>query len=146
VNPSFVQAGRIDLTLEGSRAVLDAAVAAADAIGTPMCIAVTDAAGHLLAFYRMDGARTSNIGLALTKAVSASTRRRATADEFRPDEAQVIRKSLAMGTDRMTAMPGGIPIVVEGQVIGAIGVSNGHGEEDIAVARAGIAALTGPER
>ena len=132
------------LSFEGSQLMLRAAEAHATAIGMPMCIAIVDAGGHLLAFSRMEGARTGNIKLAMTKAVSAAMRRRATAAEFalRPeDPTHAIRMALTAGPELMTSMSGGLPIVLDGQVIGGIGVSNGRRDQDIAVAQAGIDAL-----
>jgi glc operon protein GlcG len=127
------------LTAAGARAVLDAALAEADRLGIPECVAVVDAAGHLLAFGRSDGARTASISIALTKATSAATRKRATADEGGGDLLATIRSALA--ADRLTGIGGGIPLVVEDQVVGGIGVSSGTIDEDTIVARAGVAAL-----
>jgi uncharacterized protein GlcG (DUF336 family) len=132
------------LSFEGSQIMLRAAEAKAAELGVPMCIAVVDAAGHLLAFSRMQGARTGNIRLALTKATSAAMRKRSTADEFnlRPeDPTHSIRMALAAGTDMMTSMNGGLPVWDGDDVIGGIGVSNGNRVHDTAVAQAGIDAL-----
>jgi glc operon protein GlcG len=140
--PGVVQ--YLSLSFEGSQIVLRAAEARASEIGVPMCIAVVDAGGHLLAFSRMDGARTGNIKLAMTKAVSAAMRRRPTAAELalRPDDpSHAIRMALTAGPDMMTSMSGGLPIAVDGQVIGGVGVSNGKRDDDLAVAQAGIDAL-----
>jgi uncharacterized protein GlcG (DUF336 family) len=132
------------LSFEGSQIMLRAAEAKATELGVPMCIAIADAGGHLIAFSRMQGARTGNIKLALTKATSAAIRRRATADEFnlRPeDPTHSVRMALAVGTDMMTSMSGGLPVWIDGNVVGGIGVSNGNRVADIAVAQAGIDAL-----
>jgi len=136
------------LSFDGSQIMLRAAERKATEIGFPMCIAIVDVGGHLLAFSRMNGARTGNIKLALTKAVSAAMRRRATADEFalRPDDpSHAIRMALTAGPEMMTSMSGGLPIVVDGDVVGGIGVSNGKRDQDIAVAQAGIDALLADE-
>jgi uncharacterized protein GlcG (DUF336 family) len=127
------------LTAAGARAVLDAALAEADRIGVPQCVAVVDAGGHLLAFGRSDGARIACISIALTKATSAATRKRATGDEGGGDLLATIRSALA--ADRVTGIGGGIPLEVDGQVVGAVGASSGTIDEDTAVARAGVAAL-----
>jgi len=127
------------LTAAGARAVLDAALAEAERIGVPECVAVVDAGGHLLAFGRSDGARTASISIALTKATSAATRKRATADEGGGDLLATIRSALA--ADRLTGIGGGIPLVVDDQVVGGVGVSSGTIDEDTIVARAGVAAL-----
>ena len=123
----------------GARAVLDAALAEADRIGVPECVAVVDAGGHLLAFGRSDGARIGSISIALSKAISAATRKRPTAEEGGGDPITTIR--LALAADRLTGIGGGFPITIDGHVVGAIGVSSGTVDEDITVARAGLAAL-----
>jgi uncharacterized protein GlcG (DUF336 family) len=127
------------LTHAGARAVLDAALAAAERTGVPENVAVVDAGGHLLAFGRSDGARIASISIAITKAVSAATRVRATADEGGGDMLATIRSALA--ADAVTGIGGGIPLLVDGRVVGAIGVSSGTIDEDVAVAKAGAAAL-----
>ena len=127
------------LTAAGARSILDAALAEADRIGVPECVAVVDAGGHLLAFARSDGARIGSISIALTKAVSAATRKRPTGEEGGGDPMMTVR--LALAADRLTGIGGGFPIVVDGQVVGGIGVSSGTVDEDIIVARAGLAAI-----
>ena len=127
------------LTAAGARAVLDAALAEAGRIGVPECVAVVDPGGHLLAFGRSDGARTASISIALTKAVSAATRKRATGEEGGGDILATIRLALAAGS--VTGIGGGFPLVVDGEVVGGVGVSSGTIDEDVVVARAGVAAL-----
>jgi glc operon protein GlcG len=132
-------ASALFLTAAGARSILDAALAEAARIGVPECVTVVDAGGHLLAFGRSDGARIGSISIALTKAVSAATRKRPTAEEGGGDPVMTIR--LALAADRLTGIGGGFPIVVDGHVVGAIGVSSGTVDEDIVVARAGLAAI-----
>lgn len=127
------------LTAAGARAILDAALAEADRLGVPQNVAIVDAGGFLLAFGRSDGARPGSVSIALKKAVSAATRRRPTAEEGGGDALTQIRLSLA--GESVTGIGGGLPILVDGQVVGAIGVSSGTVEEDTLVARAGLAAL-----
>jgi uncharacterized protein GlcG (DUF336 family) len=127
------------LTAAGARAILDAALAEAGRIGVPECVAVVDAGGHLIAFGRSDGARVGSVSIALTKAVSAATRKRPTGEEGGGDPLTTVR--LALAADRLTGIGGGFPIQVDGQVVGAIGVSSGTVDEDIVVARAGLAAI-----
>lgn len=127
------------LTAAGARAVLDAALAEAERIGVPQCVAVVDAGGHLLAFGRNDGAQIACISIAVTKATSAATRKRATGDEGGGDMLATIRSALA--ADRMTGIGGGIPLIVDGEVVGGVGASSGTIEQDTIVARAGVAAL-----
>jgi glc operon protein GlcG len=131
------------LTYEGARAVLEAALARAAEIGMPMIVAVVDDGGHLLAFARQDGAKLSSVQIAITKAECAALRRQPTGPymvEGQPD----LRVSLGLAiTSRahQTPLRGGLPLVVDGVCVGAIGVSNGTEEQDTDVARAGAAAL-----
>lgn len=131
---------QIGLTLAGAQAIVDAACAKAREIGVDECIAVVDRGGALLAFARMDAGRVGSIPIALTKAVSAATRRRPTAEESGGDVPLGIRLALA-SENAVTNIGGGLPILVDGQVVGGIGVSSGTVDEDIVVAKAGLAVL-----
>ncbi len=133
------------LTHKGSRAIVEAAEAKARQIGVPQCIAVVDEGGHLLAFSRMDGGKISSVRVALTKAVSAATRRSPTGPMPSAQDASVLLSiglPLATGGS-ITPIRGGLPIVVDGQVVGGIGVSSGTEEQDVECAEAGLAALKG---
>ena len=127
------------LTAAGARAVLDAALAEAARMGIPQNVAVVDAGGHLLAFGRTDGARIASISIAITKAVSAATRKRPTGDEGGGDMLATIRSALA--ADRVTGIGGGLPLFLDGTCVGGIGVSSETIEQDTAVATAGAAIL-----
>lgn len=127
------------LTHAGALAVLNGAVAKALEIGVPQCIAVVDAGGNLLAFVRMDGAKVLSQLTATQKAVTAASSRAATGGV-----AEDLALKLALGSGgRVTNLKGGVPIVVDGHVVGAIGVGSGTGDQDVTVAEAGIAALKG---
>jgi uncharacterized protein GlcG (DUF336 family) len=127
------------LTHEGAAKVLTAAVARAEEIGAPQCIAVTDDGGHLLAFARMDGAKVLSIDSSTAKARTAASSRAPTGGV-----APELESRLAFATGgKLTNLPGGMPLVVEGCLVGAIGVGSGTGEQDTDVARAGVAALPG---
>lgn len=139
---AFVLRERIALSCKGSHVIVHAAEKHAAAMGVPQCIAVVDASGELLAFSRMDGARPGSIEIAITKARSAARRRRATADEAGGDVLASVRMALA-GHLNITGIGGGIPVVVEGQTIGGVGVSSGTSDEDTLVANAGLAELIG---
>ena len=131
------------LTLEGAQAVLEAAERRAREIGVPMDIAVVDDGGHLLAFARMDGAKLSSVEIAINKAHSAAIRRQPTGPYLQDSQPNLlVSLSLAIGSRaRQTPLRGGVPLIVEGQCVGAIGVSNGTEEQDLDVARASAAAL-----
>ncbi len=143
MNDAFIRRERLALSCKGSHVLVHAAEKKALEIGVPECIAVVDAGGELLAFSRMDDARPGSIEIALTKARSAARRRRPTADEGGGDQMAGLRLALASHLN-VTQIAGGLPIVVEGQVIGGIGVSSGTADEDMIVASAGLEAfLTG---
>ena len=131
------------LTLAGARAVQEAAERRAVEIGVPMDIAVVDDGGHLLAFARMDSAKVSSVQIAITKAHCAAIRRQPTGPYLVGDQPDlVVSLALALGSSgQQTPLRGGIPLIVDGQCVGAIGVSNGTEEQDTDVARAGAAAL-----
>jgi glc operon protein GlcG len=134
------------LTLAGARKALEAAEAKATEMKLKANIAVVDDGGHLLAFVRMDGARPASAATAQTKAVSAATMRRPTgpmAASGTPDlivDLGVPGAAAAYGA-KVTTLLGGVPIVVDGQVVGAVGVGGGTGEQDAEIARAGVRAI-----
>lgn len=130
------------LTLEGAKAVLAAAERRAAEIGVPMNIAIVDDGGHLAAFSRMDGAKLSSARISIAKAHASAIRRMPTGPAN--DDPTTVLMSLSLSiTSRghQTPMRGGLPLMVDGQCIGAIGVSNGSEEQDLDAARAGVAAL-----
>lgn len=125
------------LTLEGAQTILAAAVREAAAMAVPQCIAVVDAGGHLLAFARMDGALWISVDSALAKARTAAACGKPTGEM---PEGIDIKLAIATRGQRVN-LPGGLPIVSVGQVIGGIGVGSGTGAQDRQVAQAGLAAL-----
>ncbi|MDN4612329.1 GlcG/HbpS family heme-binding protein [Arthrobacter burdickii] len=121
--------------------VIDAAAAKAEEIGQPMDIAVVDAGGNLKAHVRMDGANIGSITIAINKAYTAIAFQCETGDlqgVTRPD-GPIYGLSDAHG-GRLVVFPGGIPLVRDGSIVGAIGVSTGTIEQDQEVASAGAAA------
>jgi glc operon protein GlcG len=131
------------LTLEGAEAAPAAAKSHASQIGVPMNIAVVDDGGHLIAFARMDGAKISSVDIAITKAHAAAIRRQPTGPARSGDDVNVLLSlGLAIGSRaRQTPLRGGLPIETNGECIGAIGVSAGTEDQDVEIARAGLAAL-----
>lgn len=121
---------------EQARKALAAAVAEARKQNLPMAVAVVDNAGLLVAFERMDNTQTGSIAVSQDKAASAALYRRTT---------KVFQDALAAGGAGQriltlrgaNAVEGGIPLVVDGKIIGAIGVSGGSAEQDGVVAKAG---------
>lgn len=125
------------LTLAGAQIVLQGAIAEATAMGVPQCIAVVDAGGNTVAFARMDGAKVLSELSSTTKAKTAASSRSRTGG-IRPDAE--LKLALATGGS-LTNLNGGLPILVEGEVVGAVGVGSGTGEQDVQVGEAGIAAF-----
>ncbi len=133
------------LTLQGARLVMASAARKAASIGVPMDIAVVDDGGHLLVFNRMDGAKLSSIDIAISKAWTAACTRRPTheyAEIASPGKpAYGIHVS---NNGRFMIVGGGLPITLDGHVVGGIGCSSGTVQQDRDVAMAGYEALLGP--
>jgi uncharacterized protein GlcG (DUF336 family) len=128
------------LSLADARRLIEGAAGKAREIGVPMCIAVTDESGNLIAFERMDGAKIVSVTLAQNKAMTAAIARKPTADY----NANCIPGNLTFGIHtalegRFSIMGGGLPVFEGEQVVGAIGLSSGTPEQDIACAEAGLA-------
>ena len=139
----LVTRDRVQLNLAGAETVLEAAKKKAATMGLKCNIAIVDDGGHILAFARMDGARPASAATALTKAVSAATFRQETGPlpaKGEPDVLLSLSIQNASG-GKITTLKGGVPIVIDGQVVGAVGVGGGTGEQDAEVAKAGIRAL-----
>jgi glc operon protein GlcG len=137
---------RIRLTLAGARTILAAAEAKAVELGVRENIAIVDDGGNMLLFERMEGARPASAATATTKAVAAATLMRATGpfpNDQNPDMflGLGLQNAAAASGAKITTLKGGIPVTVDGQVIGAVGVGGGTGEQDAQVAQAGIDAL-----
>lgn len=142
----LVTGGRLELNLAGAETILAASKQKAAAMKLKVNVAIVDEGGHLLAFARMDGARPASGKTALTKAVSAATFRQETGPLPPGGEPNVLlnlslQNAAFAGGGKFTALKGGVPIVVEGQVIGAVGVGGATGEQDAEIARAGIQGL-----
>jgi uncharacterized protein GlcG (DUF336 family) len=129
------------LTYEGAQQLLIAAISHAKTMGVPQCIAIVDDGCNLLAFARMDGARVLSVMSAQRKAMTAATTGKPTGEIH-----QDIELKLAIATDgAMVNLMGGLPVIVDGQVVGGIGVGSGSGEQDREVANAALASLVGAQ-
>jgi uncharacterized protein GlcG (DUF336 family) len=130
------------LTLEDAKIILQGAEKKAREIGVDMDIAVVDDGGNLLAFYRMDKAKITSIDVAINKAFTAAGARKGTheyAEIAGPGKpAFGIHVS---NRGRFMILGGGLPIFVDGQIVGGIGCSSGSVDEDRIVAQAGIDAF-----
>jgi glc operon protein GlcG len=145
-NQPLVSRGRIQLNLAGAETIVAAAKEKALVLKMRMNIAVVDDGGQLLAFARMDGARPASAATAQTKAVSAATFRQETGpvpSKGAPDAllGLSLQSAAAVSGAKVTTLKGGVPIVVEGQVIGGVGIAGGSGEQDAEVARAAYQSL-----
>lgn len=116
---------------DGAQKALSLGLAAARQGGWNMSIAIVDPAGDLIAFARLDGASPASITNALGKARTAARFRHATEGI---DSAVVTRPGL-MTFEGLTAVGGGVPVTLDGVIVGAIGVSGGSPTQDAAVAR-----------
>jgi glc operon protein GlcG len=143
----LVARNQVRLTLAGARAIIAGAEARAQSMGWKMNIAVVDDGGHLIAFERMEGARPASVYTALTKATTAATLRQPSgplpAGSTNPDPLLnlSLQNAAAASGGKITTLYGGVPVVVDGQVIGGVGVGGGSGEQDAQAARAGIQAF-----
>lgn len=127
----------LKLTHGGALKMLNAGIAKALEMKQPQCITITDDGGHLRAFVRMDGAKVLSIDSSRKKAMTAAS---AQIPSGQTNVANEIK--LAIATDgKLTNLLGGLPVIVDGHVIGAVGVGSGTGEQDLEVAKAAIAAL-----
>ena len=127
------------LILADVRAIAQAAEAEALAQQWPVTIAIVDDGGHLLWLQRLDGAAAISAHIAPAKARTAALGRR---------ESKVYEDVINQGRMAFLSAPllegmleGGVPVMVDGQCVGAVGVSGVKSNEDAQVARAGIAAL-----
>lgn len=126
------------LTLEDVKKIAAAAEAEAVKNNWAVTISIVDDGGHLLWLQRLDGAAPVSAWIGPQKAITAAIGRRESAIyEKMVNEGRVSFLSVAP----VTPLEGGVPIIVEGQYVGAVGVSGVKSAEDVQIAKAGIAAL-----
>jgi glc operon protein GlcG len=128
----------LPIALELAKRVASAAEAEAKKHGWPMAIAIAEPTGALVYFLKMDDVQYASIELAMVKAKAAAIYRRPT---------KMFTEALANGHlmfltfPGLCAAPGGLPLIADGKLVGAIGVSGGAGHQDDIVAAAGVNAL-----
>ncbi len=128
--------------LEDARRVIAAAEKKADEIGQPMNIAVADAGGNLVAHVRMDDAWIGSVDISIKKAYTSRAFNITTKDLAENSQSGGQFFGIHASNDgKIMIFAGGIPLKRDGQVVGAIGVSGGLGEQDHAVAEAGAEAF-----
>ncbi len=128
------------MTIEVAKKAAAAALAQARANGWTMAAAVVDAAGLLVYFEKMDDTQAGSVGVAQAKARSAALFKRST-KAFQDMLASGGDGLRVLGLDGAVPVEGGLPIVVGGRVIGAIGLSGGTSGQDGQCAQAGLNAL-----
>lgn len=134
------------LTLTMAQELVNAAVTAARRIPSPSSVAVVDSGRNLLAFARMDGAPLASIEISMGKAFTARSLNMPTADLDPLVQPGQPLYGLAVTHQRpLVTFGGGLPIVLEGEIVGAIGVAGGTTDHDAAVAATAVKALTPAE-
>ena len=136
----------LKLELKEARQIVDAALAKAADIGVLETVCVVDEGGHPLILERMDGARITGPQIAWNKAFTASGHKRSTHLFNTPPNGPALPGNEAFGIQwsfdgKFAVFVGGYPIVVNGEVVGGVGLSGGNGEQDTACGVAGLHAL-----
>ncbi len=130
---------KIALTLEGAKKIAAVAEAKAKSEGVRVVIAVVDEGGSLLLLERLDDTQVASVNVGIDKARTAASYRRPS--KVFEDQVKNGRVS-ALALHGAVALQGGVPIIVEGKVIGAIGVSGETPSQDEDIAMAGAAIVT----
>ena len=131
-------ADRKALTLDGAKRIMAAAEAEAAKNKWTVAIAIVDEAGELVAFHKIDETQAGSIDIAIGKARTAARMKRPTKAL---EDAVAGGRTVFLAVDGLVPLEGGVPITVEGRVVGAVGVSGVTSQQDAQVAQAGIAAL-----
>ena len=130
------------ISAAGALAVVQGAQAKAAELGVPTVVAVVDDVGELVAFARMDGTPPGAAQWAIDKAVTAASFRAPThvlAEGMEGAPLSALASFIAQ--PHVTLVPAGLPLVVDGAVVGAIGASGGSPEQDLEIAEVGAAVL-----
>lgn len=130
---------------EIAQRLLDEAGRESERIGVPMSIAIVDVAGALTSFTRVPGAGWVTVGLAQGKARAAVAFGASTADlaERWAGAALFTTALIAQNDGDLVPAPGGFPVRVDGEIVGAIGASGGTGAQDAAVLQAALTTVLG---
>jgi len=130
-----------DITLSQAHKILQAAVEKAGEINTAMDIAIVDSGANLKAFLRMDNAWLGSIDIAIKKAKTARFFDMPTGEIGKLSQPGGSLYNIEHSNNGLISFPGGLPLVINGEVVGAIGVSGSSVENDHAVAEAGAAQI-----
>lgn len=131
-------ADRKVITLDGAKAILAAAEAEAVKNKWTVAIAVVDESGTLIAFHKIDETQLGSVDIAIGKARTAARMKRPTKAL---EDAVAGGRTVMLAVDGITPLEGGVPVMLDGRVIGAVGVSGVTSQQDAQVAQAGAAAL-----
>lgn len=133
----------VPISLADAKKVIQAAEVEAQKQGWPVAIAVVDPSGFLIAFSRLDNTQLASIEVAIEKARTSSLFRRTTKEL----EDRLIPGGANVKLLRLPAMPieGGVPIIVDGKLVGSIGVSGVQSNQDAQVANAGMQVMLSPK-
>lgn len=134
------------LELADARVMIAAAIAKAAEIGVLETVCIVDDGGHPVAMERMDGARITGPQIAWNKAFTAGGHKRSTHLFNNPPNGPALPGNEAFGIQwsfdgKFAAFVGGFPVVVNGSVVGGVGLSGGNGEQDTACGLAALLAL-----
>lgn len=127
------------LDVDEAQILLEGAAAKAREIGIPMCMAVADESGHLIKFERMNGGKISSISIAVDKAATAAVARNGTHvyNQLCVPGSPTFGIHISNG-GHFSIIGGGLPVFVDGEIVGGVGVSSGTAEQDRICAEAAI--------
>jgi uncharacterized protein GlcG (DUF336 family) len=123
------------LSIEEARILIEGSVVASRDINIPMCIAVVDESGYLIAFERMDGGKISSVSIAIDKAFTAAAARNGTHvyNQLCVPGQPTFGIHITNG-GHFSVIGGGLPVKVSGEIVGGVGISAGTALQDVAVA------------
>ncbi len=128
------------LSIDEAKILVEGATRKSNEMGIPMCIAVCDESGHLIAFDRMDGGKVSSISIAVDKAFTAAVARNGTHvyNQLCQPGQPTFGIHITNG-GHFCVIGGGLPVRVGGTIVGGIGISSGTAHQDLEVAEAALA-------
>jgi len=127
------------LSLADAAILIEGAVVTSNAINIPMCIAVVDESGHLIDFRRMDGGKISSISIAIDKAFTSAVARKGTHiyNQLCVSGQPTFGIHITNG-GHFSIIGGGLPVIVNGEIVGGIGISSGTADQDLVVAEGAL--------
>lgn len=128
------------ISIDEAAILIEGARRKSNELGIPMCTAVTDESGHLLSFERMDGGKISSISIAIDKAFTGAVARKGT--HVYNQLCQPGKGTFGIHVTNgghFSIIGGGLPVTVDGLIVGGVGVSSGTADEDLVVAQAALA-------